>query len=61
MKNKKVTFWIRLTFPLAMIIFTLMYLILPLVFLFTGKWKYSISEDNVITKWFLGLGLIEKE
>lgn len=52
-----VNFWTRLTLPFAIILFLLMFLGLPIVFLFTGKWSYPLNEKNIILNWFRSLRL----
>lgn len=48
----------RLTLPFALIFMLLMLIGLPLVFMITGKWEYSISDKNIILNWFRSLKLI---
>lgn len=50
--------WIRLTLPFALILFVLMVVGLPFVFLFTGKWSYSIGQKSRIFNWFRQLQII---
>ncbi len=47
-----VPFILRLTLPFAVIVFLLMFLFLPIMFIFTGKWGYGYSEHNRIFNWF---------
>jgi hypothetical protein len=47
----------RLTLPFAILVFISMFLALPLVFLITGKWSYSLGEKNIILNWFRALRL----
>ena len=57
-EKTKVPFWIRLTFPFALLLMILMLIGLPLCFLFTGSWKYPLSDKNYILNWFRSLKLI---
>ena len=49
-----VPLWLRLTLPFALIVMLLMLILLPLNFLFTGKWYY---EYLPIYNWFKSLKL----
>lgn len=49
--------WIRLTLPFALILFVLMFVGLPFVFVITGKWGYTLGEKSRILNWFRALGL----
>ena len=42
----------RLTLPFALLLFVLMFLNLPIYFMLTGKWGYSLGKDNRILNWF---------
>jgi len=53
-----VKWWIRLTLPFAIILFILMLIGLPFVFIITGKWSYSNSEKSRILNWFRQLRLV---
>jgi hypothetical protein len=48
----------RLTLPFAIILMILMFIGLPVVFLATGSWRYSLGEKNRILNWFRSLGLL---
>ena len=48
---------IRLTLPFALLLWALMFLSLPLVFLITGKWGYPLGEKNRVFNWFQALRL----
>lgn len=50
--------WVRLTLPLAMLVWALMFISLPLVFVVTGKWGYSLGDKNYIYNWLKSLRLI---
>ena len=48
----------RLTFPFALIIMALMFIFIPINFLITGNWGYSISKSNpILLNWFRSLRL----
>lgn len=49
--------WIRLTLPFAFILFILMFIGLPFIFIITGKWSYGISSKSRIFNWFRALRL----
>lgn len=48
---------IRLTLPFALVCMLLMFLGLPIVFIFTGHWGYSLGEKNPILNWLRSLKL----
>lgn len=48
---------IRLTLPLALIVFVLMFVLSPIYYIFKGQWGYTLSEKNFILNWFRALGL----
>ncbi len=50
--------WIRLTLPFALILFVLMFIGLPFVFIITGRWSYGNGEKSRILNWFRALRLI---
>ena len=43
-EKEPVSFWIRLTLPFALLTMLLMIVGLPLTFLITGKWGYSLGK-----------------
>lgn len=43
---------IRITMPFAVLLFLLMMLFIPVKFLFTGSWGYSLGGENRILNWF---------
>jgi hypothetical protein len=49
---------IRLTLPFALVLYALMFLSLPLVFVITGKWGYGLGVKNRVYNWFKALRLI---
>ena len=46
---------IRLTLPFAIVLMIIMFLYLPINFLFTGYWGYRVSEKSIIRNWFIML------
>ena len=49
---------IRLTLPFAIIVMILMFIFIPINFLITGNWGYSISKSNPrLLNWFRSLRL----
>lgn len=53
-----VSFITRFTLPFALITMTLMFIFIPVNFLITGNWGYSISKSNpVLLNWFRSLRL----
>lgn len=52
-----VNFWMRLTLPFAIIMMFLMILSLPITFLITGEWGYSLGKKNRLLNWFRALRL----
>jgi len=59
-EETSVNFWVRLTLPFAIITMVLMIACVPIVFLITGKWGYSLGVKNHIFNWFLSLKLLSK-
>ena len=49
--------WIKFTLPFALLAMSLMFICLPINFLITGNWGYSI-KDTWILNWFKSLRLI---
>ena len=49
--------WIRLTLPFALILYVLMLIGLPFVFIITGKWGYGLGEKSRVMNWFKALRL----
>ena len=52
-----VSFWMRLTLPFAIVTMLLMFIGLPIAFLITGKWGYSLTEKNYLLNWLKSLRL----
>jgi hypothetical protein len=50
--------WVRLTLPFALILFVLMLIGLPFVFIITGKWSYGNGDKSRILNWFRALRLV---
>lgn len=57
-EEKPVNVLVRLTLLFAIIMFLLMIISLPLVFIITGKWGYPLGEKNYIYNWFKSLKLL---
>lgn len=53
----KVNLLIRFTLPIAVILLLSMYLFMPVYFIITGKWGYSLGNNNKIINWFKALKL----
>lgn len=49
---------VRLTLPFAFITMLLMFIGLPILFLITGKWNYSLGDENRLLNWFRSLHLL---
>lgn len=49
--------WIRITLPLALLTMLVMFLVMPIAFMFTGYWGYQLGEKNRILNWFRALRL----
>lgn len=56
-KKEPVILWIRLTLPFALILIVLMFLCLPINFMFTGHWGYKLGKNNYVFNWFKSLNL----
>lgn len=54
---KPVPIWLRLTMPFAILTMFLMIIGLPILFLITGKWSYSLGDKNRILNWMKALRL----
>ena len=52
-----VNVWMRLTLPFAIIVMLLMLFAIPITFMITGKWGYSLGKKNRLLNWFKLLGL----
>ena len=50
--------WVRFTLPFALVLFLLMFISLPLVFMIRGKWGYGNGKNNLILNWFRALRLV---
>ena len=50
--------WVRFTLPFAVTAMLIMLILIPVVFLVTGKWGYSLSNNNYILNWFRMLHLL---
>ena len=49
--------WIRLTLPFALILFVLMFIGLPFLFIITGRWYYWSGDNSIVLNWFRSLKL----
>jgi len=56
-EKEPVNVLIRFTLPLAIIMMVIMLVGLPITFLITGKWGYSLNDKNVLLNWFRMLRL----
>tara|TARA_R100001198_G_C5187463_1_gene181495 strand:+ start:233 stop:556 length:324 start_codon:yes stop_codon:yes gene_type:complete len=52
-----VPLWLRFTMPFALIVMIFMFLGVPINFLFTGQWGYSLGKKNRLMNWFRALRL----
>ena len=52
-----VSVWIRLTLPFAVLAMLLMLIGLPITFLITGSWGYSLNDKNIVLNWLRMLRL----
>ena len=52
-----VNVWTRLTLPFALLTMLLMIVGLPVTFLITGHWGYSLDKKNSLYNWFKSLRL----
>jgi hypothetical protein len=50
--------WIRLTLPFALVLYILMVIGLPFVFMIFGRWSYGGGKKNWVLNWFRALRLI---
>lgn len=57
-KQKPVKWYIRLTLPIAMLVWLGMFITLPIHFILYGTWGYSLGKNNYIYNWFSQLHLI---
>lgn len=53
-----VKLWVRFTMPFALITILLMLLFLPVNFIITGHWGYSLGNRNYIYNWIKSLDLM---
>lgn len=49
---------LRFTMPFAIILMVLMFIVVPFVFLITGKWTYTLGDKNRILNWFRALRIL---
>lgn len=57
-ENVTVKGWIRLSLPFAVLLFIVMLIGLPFVFIITGKWSYGNGNKSIILNWFRALHLV---
>ena len=53
----KVNPLVRLTLPFGLLVMLIMFIGLPLNFIVTGNWGYSLGEKNLILNWLRALKL----
>lgn len=53
-----VSFWLRITLPLAIILSIVMLVFIPVKFIFDGKWGYSLGEKNIVLNYLKSLKLV---
>jgi hypothetical protein len=56
-QDAPVSILLRLTMPFALLTMAIMFIGIPINFLITGKWGYSIGGKNILINWFKSLGL----
>lgn len=56
--QKKVSAWVRITLPFALIILLIMALGLPIKFMITGTWLYDYNDKNRLYNWFKMLRIL---
>lgn len=56
-KPTPVSFWIRLTMPFALLTMFILFVGLPVYFLVTGEWGYSLDKNNRVLNWLKSLRL----
>lgn len=56
-KRTPVSFWTRLTMPFAFIVMLLMLIGIPINFLISGNWGYSLTDRNFLHNWFRAVKL----
>lgn len=55
---KKISIFRRLSLPLALIMYFVMFLGMPLNYIINGSWGYNFNKSGKIYNWFRSLGLI---
>lgn len=53
-----VKWWIRFTLPFALIVMLIMTILIPVNFLFTGNWGYTLGDKSRLINWFRSLHLL---
>lgn len=51
-KETAVPMWLRFTMPFAVLVMLLMFFAIPINFLITGNWGYSLGNNNRLLNWF---------
>ena len=57
-EEKEINSWIRITLPLALIVWVLMFVSLPFKYMATGVWGYNIGNKGFVYNWFAALQMI---
>lgn len=52
-----VPLWLRFTMPFALLVMLLMFVGMPINFLCTGQWGYSLGKKNRLMNWFRAVKL----
>lgn len=55
-ERKPVPILIRFTMPFALVTFAIMVLFMPLHYLITGQWRYSLKDNSKLMNWFSAVG-----
>lgn len=55
-ERKPVPILIRFTMPFALVTFAIMVLFMPLHYLITGQWSYSLKDNSKLMNWFSAVG-----
>ena len=55
-ERKPVPILIRLTMPFAFVTVAIMVLFMPLHYLITGQWSYSLKDNSKLMNWFSAVG-----
>lgn len=55
-ERKPVPILIRFTMPFAFVTFVIMVFFMPLHYLITGHWHYSLKDNSKLMNWFSSVG-----